>query len=259
MTPNVMGAQRRPLIAGNWKLFKTVAESCALVQELKAQLPAVTRAEVVVAPVFTALASVRAALAGSSVRLSAQNVYWEAQGAFTGEVGPLQLRDVGCDYVIVGHSERRQLFGESDADVGRKARAVLAHGMAPIVCVGETLAEREAGKAEAVVVRQLVAALAGMTDAELANAVVAYEPIWAIGTGKNAAPSDAQHMHAAIRGCVASAHGQSRAASLRVLYGGSVKPDNAAALLGQSDVDGALVGGASLAAGSFCAIVAAAG
>ncbi|HEX7479772.1 MAG TPA: triose-phosphate isomerase [Polyangiales bacterium] len=254
-----MPAVRRPLIAGNWKLFKTVAESCALVRELASQLPAQTRAEVVVAPVFTALASVKQALAGSVVRLSAQNLYWEPQGAFTGEVGPLQLRDVGCDYVIVGHSERRQIFGESDADVNRKARAVLAHGMAPIVCVGETLAQREAGQAEAVVVTQVTASLAGLSDAELARVVVAYEPVWAIGTGKNAAPSDAQQMHAAIRACVTALHGQTRAGSLRILYGGSVKADNAAALLAQPDVDGALVGGASLAAGSFCAIVAAAG
>ncbi len=250
--------ERRPLVAGNWKLFKTGSEAVALVRELGQLLQPAPRAEVAVAPVFTALVTVHDALAGSEIKLAAQDVYWEAQGAFTGEVGPLQLKDVGCHYVIVGHSERRQLFHESDGDVNRKARAVLAHGMAPIVCVGETLVEREAGRATEVVVRQMNAALEGMAESAAARIVIAYEPVWAIGTGRNAAPSDAQQMHAQIRSTFAGRFGQTLASGLRVLYGGSVKADNAAALMAQPDVDGALVGGAALAAASFCAIVRAA-
>jgi triosephosphate isomerase len=250
---------RRPLCAGNWKLYKTRAESCALATELLSSLPATALAEVAVAPVFTALAPVSDLLAGSRIALAAQDVYWDVEGAFTGEVGPLQLRDVGCTYVIVGHSERRQFFGETDVSVNKKARAVFAHGMAPIVCVGETLAEREAGQAEAIVVRQLDGALRDLTDVDAAKLVIAYEPVWAIGTGRNAEPSDAQEMHARIRSVLASRFGIKRADAVRVLYGGSVKPNNAAALLAQEDVDGALVGVASLVASSFSAIVLAAG
>ncbi len=254
-------ALRRPLLAGNWKMHETLAESRALANEIRVQLTAGTplRGEVALAPVFTALSTVRDALVGSPILLAAQDAYWDDQGAFTGEVSAAQLADVGCSYVIVGHSERRQLFGESDAHVNKKARAVLRHGMAPIICVGETLTEREAGSAEAVVVRQLGAALANLDAAEFARVVVAYEPVWAIGTGKNAAPSDAQEMHARIRAVAQAQFGATPAGALRILYGGSVKADNAAQLLAQPDVDGALVGGAALAVGSFCAIVAAAG
>jgi triosephosphate isomerase len=212
----------------------------------------------VVAPVFTALAKVGEVLAGTTVGLSAQNVFWETQGAFTGEVGPLQLADLGCRYTIVGHSERRQFFGETDDSVQRRTAALLRQGIRPILCVGETLAERESGEAQKVVVRQLLAALKGLESEEVAQVVVAYEPVWAIGTGRNALPSDAQEMHARIRATVAEAYGPPLADGLRVLYGGSVKADNAKALLAEPDVDGALVGGASLAADSFCAIVAAA-
>lgn len=252
-------ALRRPLCAGNWKLYKTRAESCALVTDLTQALPVATRAEVAIAPVFTALWPVRDLLGDSPIALAAQDVHWEDEGAFTGEIGPVQLQELGCGYVIVGHSERRQLFGESDAQVNQKARAVLRHGMAPIVCVGETLEQREAGEAQRIVLNQLTQALLELSDADAARIVVAYEPVWAIGTGRNAEPADAQEMHARIRAALVDRFGHPRAERTRVLYGGSVKPNNAAALLAQPDVDGALIGGASLAADSFCAIVAAAG
>jgi triosephosphate isomerase len=213
---------------------------------------------VVIAPVFTALAKVADVLAGTTLGLSAQDMFWESQGAFTGEVGPLQLADLGCRYAIIGHSERRQLFGDTDEVVQKKTQAALRHGIRPIVCVGETLVEREAGQAQAVVVRQLRAALAGLDPEEAAEVVVAYEPVWAIGTGKTAQPSDAQEMHARVRVTLVELFGQRLAEGTRVLYGGSVKPDNAKTLLAEPDIDGALVGGASLAVDSFCAIVAAA-
>jgi triosephosphate isomerase len=250
--------ERKPLVAGNWKLYKTLRESVEVASALAQSLSATSRAEVAIAPVFTALAKVADALQGTPLALCAQDVYWEPQGAFTGEVGPAQLKDIGCSYVIVGHSERRQLFGETDQDVSKKTAAVLAHGMQPIVCVGEVLAERDDGRAEAVVVRQLRAALAGLKPEEAAKVVVAYEPVWAIGTGKTAQPRDAQEMHARVRATVAELFGGALAAKLRVLYGGSVKPDNAGLLLAEPDVDGALVGGASLTVESFSAIISAA-
>ena len=249
---------RRPLVAGNWKLYKTLAESVELAQAVARGVGSAGTPEVVVAPVFTALAKVGEVLAGTTLGLAAQNVFWETQGAFTGEVGPVQLTDLGCRYAIVGHSERRQYFGESDETVQRRCGALLRQNIRPILCVGETLAEREAGQAQAVVVRQLRAALKGIESEDASQVVVAYEPVWAIGTGKNALPSDAQEMHARVRATMAELYGQALAEGMRVLYGGSVKPDNAKALLAELDVDGALVGGASLAADSFCAIVAAA-
>jgi triosephosphate isomerase len=249
---------RRPLVAGNWKLYKTQAESVELAQEVVRGVGSWGMTEVVVSPVFTALSKVGEVLAGTTVGLAAQNVHWDTQGAFTGEVGPLQLVDLGCRYTIVGHSERRQLFAETDEAVQRKTQAVLRHGMRPIVCVGETLAERDAGQAQTVVVRQLRAALRDLEVEEAAQVVIAYEPVWAIGTGRNAQPADAQEMHARVRATLAELFGEPLAERTRVLYGGSVKPDNAKALLAQPDLDGALVGGASLVAESFCAIVAAA-
>jgi triosephosphate isomerase len=250
-------ASRRPLIAGNWKLYKTLAEARELASTLKERLAATSTAEVALAPVFTALASVRDALQGSSLLLAAQDVYWQSEGAFTGEVSAKLLKDVGCAYVIVGHSERRALFGETDEDVRRKAAAVLEAGMAPIVCVGESLAQREAGQTEAHVLRQVDAALEGLTEPAARRVVIAYEPIWAIGTGRTAEPADAEHVHKSVRARVAKRFVPALAEGLRILYGGSVKPDNARALLGEPDVDGALVGGASLDAASFAAIVAA--
>jgi triosephosphate isomerase len=253
-------SSRKPLVAGNWKLYKNLKESAELAAAVVATHTQgdISAREVAVAPVFTALGKVAEILAGSPVGLAAQDVFWETQGAFTGEVGPAQLADIGCRYVIVGHSERRQLFGETDDNVGRKAKAVLAHRMAPIVCVGETLQEREAGQAEAVVVRQLRAALAGIGAQEAARVVIAYEPVWAIGTGKTAEPRDAQEMHARVRSTLAGLWTGALAEQLRILYGGSVKPDNAEALMSQTDVDGALVGGASLTIEAFSAIISAA-
>jgi triosephosphate isomerase (TIM) len=253
---------RKPLVAGNWKLYKNLRESVELATSVATaaanDASGHSVREVAVAPVFTALAKVADVLNGTAVALAAQDVFWETQGAFTGEVGPVQLADIGCKYVIVGHSERRQLFGETDDAVGRKAKAVLAHKMAPIVCVGETLQEREAGQAEAVVVRQLKAGLAGVSVQEAARVVIAYEPVWAIGTGRTAEPRDAQEMHARIRGTLASLWNGALAEQVRILYGGSVKPDNAAALMSETDIDGALVGGASLTIEAFSAIIAAA-
>jgi triosephosphate isomerase len=253
-----VAAARRPLIAGNWKLHKTLAESVQLAEQVVAGSKSIT-AELAIAPGFVALARVAQVVGSSSVALAAQDAYWEAQGAFTGEVSLPQLKDAGCKYVILGHSERRQLFGEDDATVNKKTRAALAYGVAPIVCVGETLNEREAGQAEAVVVRQVQLALANIAADAAAPIVIAYEPVWAIGTGRTAQPSDAQDMHAKIRATVSQVLGGEIAGKLRILYGGSVKPDNAKTLLGQQDVDGALVGGASLVAESFLAIAAASG
>jgi triosephosphate isomerase len=251
----VITLDRRPLVAGNWKLHTTLAEARTLAAGVVAGVAADAKAEVCVAPPFVALTAVRDVLRGSPVALGAQDVYWEDRGAFTGEVSAPQLADAGCAYVIVGHSERRQLFGERDEDVRRKLGAVFAHGMTPIVCVGESLAQRERGETLAHVLGQVDAAVEGLDDEALARLVVAYEPIWAIGTGRNARPEDAQEVHAAIRKRVAERANHTLADGMRVLYGGSVKPENARELLAQRDVDGALVGGASLDAAAFCAIV----
>jgi triosephosphate isomerase len=250
---------RRSLVAGNWKLHNTVAESTALARELKAKLAGARDVEVAVAPVFTALAAVRHALEGTSIHLAGQNVHWEDKGAFTGEVSAPLLRDVGCSMCIVGHSERRQYFGETDAGVNKKTRALLSHGLVPIVCVGETLAERETGRTTDVVLGQLDGGLAGLSVPDAAKLVVAYEPVWAIGTGRTASPGDAQEVHAAIRARVAERFDAAVAGGMRILYGGSVKPENAADLMSQPDIDGALVGGASLSPASFVPIVQAAG
>jgi triosephosphate isomerase (TIM) len=250
---------RRPLIAGNWKLHKTQAESRALAAGVAERCGrATSEVDVAVAPVFTALASVREVLAGSAIALCAQNVYWEPKGAFTGEVSAPLLADAGCSHVIVGHSERRTLLGETDVDVRRKALAVLDAGLVPIVCVGESLAQREAGESEAHVLAQTSAAIDGLDPAAMARVVIAYEPIWAIGTGRTASPADAQDMHARIRTLLSERHGARLAERTRILYGGSVKADNARTLMAEPDVDGALVGGASLETDSFAAIVAAA-
>jgi triosephosphate isomerase (TIM) len=249
---------RTPLIAGNWKMHLTVQESVELARTIRHKLDRALRAEILIAPVFTALYSVHEALGeGSRVRLGAQNVFWEDHGAFTGEVSPAHVKDAGCTHAIIGHSERRQLFGETDENVRRRVGASLGHGMTPIVCIGETLEQREAGATERVVLGQLDAALEGLSGKDLVRVVIAYEPVWAIGTGRNAKPEDAQRVHAAIRGRIAERGGSG--ADIRILYGGSVKPDNARELLAQEDIDGALVGGASLKADSFLAIAAAAG
>jgi triosephosphate isomerase (TIM) len=243
---------RRFVVAGNFKMNLLAGEASALAAELRAALEAEPPAcEVILAPVFTSIHAVREALQGSPIALAAQNVHFESSGAFTGEVGAGFLADAGCTHVIVGHSERRQLFGERDADVREKAKAALDAGLTPIVCVGETLSEREAGQAEAIVLGQVASSLEGVDPQRV---ILAYEPVWAIGTGRTASPEDAQEMHAAIRSSLLA----SIRDKVRILYGGSVKPDNAEALLGQPDVDGALVGGASLKTESFLPIIRAA-
>ncbi|MGE0789333.1 MAG: triose-phosphate isomerase [Sandaracinaceae bacterium] len=249
---------RTPLIAGNWKLHKTIAESVELARSVMHKLPRDSKVDVMIAPVFTSLQPVHAAVGDSRVRIAAQNCHYTDQGAFTGELSPPLLKDAGCDAVIVGHSERRQLFGETDEMIHRKVAAVLSHGLMPILCVGETLEEREAGRTEAVVLGQLDAALEGLDASSVQRLVIAYEPVWAIGTGRTAQPADAQAVHAAIRARLGERASPTVAQKVRILYGGSVKPDNAKELLAQPDIDGALVGGASLDAASFLAIAAAA-
>ncbi len=246
---------RTPLLAGNWKLNLTIGEAVALAEALKEGIGSVTEREVVVAPVFTALSSVAAVLEGSPVRLGAQNLYWEESGAFTGEVSAPLVKDAGCSYAIVGHSERRQHFGETDASVNRKARAALAAGLTPIICVGETLEERESGRAQEVVKGQVKGALADFSPDDLTAAVLAYEPIWAIGTGKTATPAQANEIHGYIRGLLSDGFGDIVSDRVRILYGGSVKPDNVDELMREKHLDGALVGGASLKADSFARIV----
>lgn len=245
---------RIPVIAGNWKLFKTIAESVALVNELKTLVANNRGVEIVVAPVFTSLSKVFDAIGCSNIKLAAQNCYWEEEGAFTGEVAPKLIKDAGCSHVIIGHSERRQYFGETDQIVNKKAKAAIAAGLQAIVCVGESLAERESEQTFSVIKTQIQGSLAGLTVNDLTQVVIAYEPVWAIGTGKTASDAQAQEVHAFIRQLVATLFGQSVADAVRILYGGSVKPDNVKGLMAQSDIDGALVGGASLKAESFAAI-----
>ncbi len=252
-----MNPNRKPIIAGNWKMYKTAAEAVALVNELKRAVADVKESsvEIVVCPPFTALAAVGPVLANSNVKLGAQNVHWEKEGAFTGEIAPAMLKEHGVRYAIVGHSERRQFFGETDAGVNKRAKAALANGLRPIVCVGEMLAEREAGQTSAVVASQVRGCLAGFTQDEMLATVIAYEPVWAIGTGKTATPEQAQEVHALIRKLLGEWFGGDVASQVRIQYGGSVKPGNASALLGQPDIDGALVGGASLKAADFAGII----
>jgi triosephosphate isomerase (TIM) len=245
---------RRPFIAGNWKLHKTVAESLELVNTLKAELAAIDDADIVVAPVFTSLDQVAAALAGSNITVAAQNCYPERSGAFTGEVSPALLKDVGCRHAIVGHSERRQLFGETDAFVNLKVKALVAEDLTAIFCIGETLEERESGRMFDVLKRQVNEGLKDLDAAAMAKLVVAYEPVWAIGTGKTASDEQAQEAHAFIRGLLKDQFGERTAEATRILYGGSVKPDNVDGLMAMPDIDGTLVGGASLKAADFARI-----
>lgn len=246
---------RTPLIAGNWKMHKTVGEAVSLVQALLGGLGAVPDREVLVCPPFTALHPLSSLLSDTPIVLGAQDVFHEPQGAYTGAVSPPMLRDIGCRYVIVGHSERRQYFGDDDTLVNRKLLAALAYGLQPILCVGESKPQRDVGSAEQVVVAQTRAGLAGVNAAQLTQVVIAYEPVWAIGTGDTATSADAQAMHAAIRATLAALYTPELAGGVRIQYGGSVKPDNVDELMSQPDVDGALVGGASLAADSFLRIV----
>ncbi|MBM7845432.1 triose-phosphate isomerase [Herpetosiphon giganteus] len=246
---------RRPLLAGNWKMHYGVSEGVALVEALSADLTDLNDRDVVVCPPFTLLGSLAPLLDGTAVALGAQNMHYEAKGAFTGEIAPQMLKELGCSYVILGHSERRQYFGETDELINRKAHAALANGLKPIVCVGEVKAERDSGQAESVVVGQLRGSLAGLSAEQLRSVVIAYEPVWAIGTGHTATPADAQAMHARIRAELAALSDQATADAIIIQYGGSVKPDNVDELMAQPDIDGALVGGAALKAADFIRIV----
>jgi triosephosphate isomerase len=245
---------RRPILAANWKMQKTTGEAEAFVRTFLPLVKNASGVDVVIAPPFTALERVAAALRGSEVALAAQNLNAEEEGAFTGEIAPRMLADLGCSYAIVGHSERRTLYGETNQGVAAKAAAVLAHQMRPIVCVGESLEQREGGRTSAVISSQIDESLSGLPGARAAEIVVAYEPIWAIGTGRTATPEMAQEVHAMIRDQLRSRFGEA-GAEIRIQYGGSVKPENVRDLMGQADIDGALVGGASLDPQSFAKIV----
>jgi triosephosphate isomerase len=245
---------RLPFVAGNWKMNKTAGEAIELVRELRASLGGIEGVEVAVAPPFTALDAVQRELQGSSIRLAAQNLFWEEKGAFTGEVSPLMLKDLGCQYVIVGHSERRQFFGETDDTVNRRLKAALRHTLKPIFCIGETLKEREEGKTFSILGIQLEAGLKGIEE-EMEQVVIAYEPVWAIGTGRTATPEQAEEVHQFIRQRLEKRYGRGIAGNARIQYGGSVTPENVKGLMSQEDIDGALVGGASLKSESFSRIV----
>lgn len=246
---------RTPVIAGNWKLFKKSTEAVDLVTALIPMVNTTSGIEIIVAPVFTVLATVKKTLGDSNIMLAAQDCFWEEEGAFTGEISPGMLVDAGCSHVIIGHSERRQYFGETNETVNRKIKAAIASGLTVLFCIGETLGEREANKTFEVLRTQVEKGLAGLPKSDIAKVIIAYEPVWAIGTGKTATDEQAQEAHAFIRNVVAELHDRSLADTIRILYGGSVKPENVKGLMAQADIDGALVGGASLKADSFSAIV----
>ncbi len=249
---------RKKIVAGNWKMNMTTAEATGLVNALKADLANFREVEVVVCPPFTALATVSELVHNTHIDLGAQNMHWEKSGAFTGEICASMLRELYCHYVILGHSERRQYFGETDAIVNRKTKAALAASLHPIVCVGETLPEREAGQVEGVITTQVKGSLAGLSAKEVLESVIAYEPVWAIGTGKTATSDQAQEVHALIRRVLTELFDATVAQSVRIQYGGSVKPSNAKELFSMPDIDGGLIGGAALDAKSFIDIVRAA-
>jgi triosephosphate isomerase len=246
---------RRSIIVGNWKMHKTTAEAVALVKALQASVAEIQDVDIGVAPPFTALMAVAEALRGAAIFVAAQNMHWEPQGAYTGEISAAMLTDIGCTRVIIGHSERRQFFAETDATVNKKLRAALNAQLDPIVCVGETLEQREANATFRVLEQQIGQGLAEIPAAGMQRVVIAYEPIWAIGTGKTATPAQAQEVHAFIRGLLATRYGKTLADQVRIQYGGSVNAGNIQTLMTQPDVDGALVGGASLEASSFAQIV----
>jgi len=245
---------RTPVIAGNWKMYKTAGESSAFVKEFLLLVADVRGVEIVLSPPFPSLSVVAALTAGTNVGVASQNVHFAAEGAYTGEVSPGMVKDAGAKYAIIGHSERRQYFAETDESVNRKVKAALAAGLVPIMCLGETLTERESGKTFQVVERQLRTGLSEVSAAEAPKVIVAYEPVWAIGTGKTATKEQAQEVHAFLRGILKALFGDADSA-VRILYGGSVKPENISELMAQPDIDGALVGGASLKANAFAGIV----
>jgi len=246
---------RRPLLAGNWKMYKTLAEAEATASALKVRLKDVAGRDVVLCVPFLYVEAVGGLLLDSEIAVGAQNLFWEEKGAFTGEISGPMLKSVGCDYAIVGHSERRQYFRETNQDVNKKAKAALKAGLTPIVCVGETLQQREDGVTEFVVTTQINESLEGLNKGDMLGTVIAYEPVWAIGTGRTATPEQAEEVQALIRNLLAHAFGKDVAEQVRILYGGSIKPENIYELMRQPDIDGGLVGGASLDADSFEKIV----
>lgn len=246
------------VIAGNWKMNKTVEESVELAKEIKAAAAGIENVDIVVTPTYLATAKVADVLAGSNVKVAVQDVHWEDAGAFTGKVSVDQVKAAGAEYVILGHSEQRQYFGETDETVNKKTVKTLAGGLTPIVCIGETLEEREGGKLEAVLSTQIKGAYAGITAEDAAKTIVAYEPVWAIGTGVTASDEQAQDTQAYCRSVVAELYGEAVAANITIQYGGSMKPANAEGLLGQKDIDGGLIGGAALQADTFLGIITAA-
>lgn len=246
---------RVPFIAGNWKMYKTATEAVAFIRALPALIEGGDGVEVVVAPTFLALPAAVEAAKGTKIGIASQNLHFAAEGAYTGEVSASMVKDAGAGYAIIGHSERRQYFAETDESVNKKVHSAMAAGLVPIVCVGETLAEREAGNTFDVVKRQLIEGLKGIDATAIPGIVVAYEPVWAIGTGKTASPEQAQEVHAFLRSQLTATFGADAAAGTRILYGGSVKPDNVDELMGKADIDGALVGGAALKPESFARLV----
>ncbi len=246
---------RTPFICGNWKMYKTVADAVAFIKEVTPLIANAKDVEIGIGAPATALKSLADAAKGTKIRIGGENCHWEKEGAFTGEIAPGMLVEAGCDFVIIGHSERRQYFGETNETCNKKAKAAIAQGLTVILCCGETLAEREAGKTTAVVTDHVKNGLAGFTPDEMAKIVIAYEPVWAIGTGKTATPAQAQEVHAVIRKLLGDLFGKNIADATRIQYGGSVKPDNVKEIMAQPDVDGALVGGASLKPDSFAKLV----
>ena len=242
---------RTPVIAGNWKMNKTVAEAVALASEIKEKVTGVENVKIIVCPVFTAVKSVADVLKGTNVKVGAQDMYWETSGAYTGEVSGEMLLEAGAEYVIIGHSERRQYFGETNETVNKKLKKALSIGLKPIVCIGETLADREAGTTEAVVGKQVKEGFVGLTAEEMKGTIIAYEPVWAIGTGKTATAEQAEAVHAFVRNLIAQLWDKETADAVIIQYGGSMKPENVASLLAQPDIDGGLIGGAALKADSF--------
>ena len=246
---------RKPIIAGNWKMNKLTSEAVELAREIKNRVGTIADREVVLCPPFTVLSSVKEVIEHSSIKLGAQNMHWEVFGAYTGEVSPIMLKDIGCNYVILGHSERRQYFGETNETVNKKTRIAFSTGLVPIVCVGETLREREKGGTLRVIEEQVKTGLSGLTKEEGKGLVVAYEPVWAIGTGKTATPDQAEEVQRFIRKLLGQMFGEENAQAIRILYGGSINPDNISALMSCENVDGGLVGGASLNVESFVKII----
>lgn len=242
---------RTPVIAGNWKMNKTVAEAVSLASEIKEKVAGVENVKIIVCPVFTAVKSVADVLKGTNVKVGAQDMYWETSGAYTGEVSGEMLLEAGAEYVIIGHSERRQYFGETNETVNKKLKKALSIGLKPIVCIGETLADREAGTTEAVVGKQVKEGFVGLTAEEMKGTIIAYEPVWAIGTGKTATAEQAEAVHAFVRNLVGELWDKETADAVIIQYGGSMKPENVASLLAQPDIDGGLIGGAALKADSF--------